>query len=939
MNRKFFFLILFLFLPGNCTWGQISENKVFPTEFTPMLASLSPSLEPTEMVTEEPKEFEKFRDTIKKQNEKLRELNFKLKSLEEALRKRVEDDIRRDEREKHRSLTEEQETEPYVERPEDWRETTGLDEKEIEKLSDAKLIELENSLKMPRALHHPSLSRTTREIFDKMIESRVKILTAKTLQPFGQDFFTKGEDIRATLDQVQVPSTYVLGPGDGFRIRVWSDLGEESVSNVTINPEGQVYIPTLGVIGAQGLTLGQFEESVSRSLEEKFKHFKSQITLTKVRKIQVFVTGEAVRPGAQMLAAQATVFNSLYRAGGPTEKGSMRKIKIIRNGQILSQIDLYRYFLAGDKEQDIILENGDTVFIPPVGKRVKVFGEVIRPAIYELDGEKSLEEIIKMAGGLEPSAYIKRIKVFRWQGDRRRQILDAEGLKDADGKHFEIMNGDEIEVEKSLEQIGNRVNIEGAVKKPGEYAVEPGDSLSSLIEKAGGLIEEEASFHGGQIIRKSEKGHEEMIAFDPIKAIKKDPFNDHKIAPLDRVRVFFESEIVPDNRKVKIAGAVRRPGEYIFRDGMTIRDLILRAKGLTLEASQEAELARMLRGKEVEIQKVDLKQALKDAKAKENLRLQPMDQVTVFAEGMTSIEPEVVILKGEVKKPGPYALKRPGETLAEIIARAGGLTPEAFPEGTIFKRHINEIIDADHLKYAQAIQNDLYKKAEFDLRADLIRSGGKLSDIVPEEIGIIQATESWRFEEEQEEQIPEEENEKIEETDQKFFEKTKKKNTPKTARTFSTSLPSRTISEKTARIPVNLPLILQGKSSEANVTLKNGDQIYIPRVPSTIAVIGAVINPSNVLFKPNQGVKYYIDRVGGFAEHSKHSRTVIVKANGEVFPLRRVKKIDRGDIILVPPRPQLLDRKREIREKNIQQAMQVAQTLANLAVSYKVLLK
>ena len=941
MKRILTALFLFVALSAYSLSAQsMMVPSAFQDQYQGRLASItsevtqqgegSTGLEPE---TEETVEERVSQVTIKKQAKELRLMKEKMKALESALRKKIEADVRKDEGERNKlGLSEREKSGNYVERPEDWRESLGLDEAEVEKLTDSRMIELDIALRMPRWLRHPALSRTTRKIFDRMIEKRVKILTEAELEPFGKEFFNKGEDIRPTLDQSPAPPSYVLGPGDGFNVHVWSDLGEESVYNVSVNPEGQVYIPTLGIIGVQGLMLSEFEETVLGKISEKFKHFKGRVTLNRVRKIQVFVTGEVEKPGAQIVTALSTAFNGLYRAGGPTERGTMRDIRVIRKNKHVSRLDLYKYFLAGDKSQDVSLENGDTIFIGPVGKRVKVNGQVLRPAIYELSKEKSLAAILGLAGGVEPSAYSRRIKIYRWQGEERRQILDIEGSKTDEGK-FEIENGDEIVVEKTIEKIGNNVKIEGAVQKPGEYAVEEGETLSWLIKKAGGLIGEETSYHAGQIIRKSDRGREELLAFDPSKAVKKDGEHDFVLKPLDRVKIFPEIEVSPDSRKVKISGAVRRQGEYLFRDGITIRDLILRAQGLTIEASNDAEVARILRGKEAEIKKVDLSEVMKNPKSPENIELQPMDQITILAEGNRSVEAPLVILKGEVKRPGPYALRKPGETLGELVERAGGLTPEAFPKGTIFRRLTNEIVEDEHLRFAEVVQEDLYKQASLDLRADLIRAGGRLSDIMPEDFAKKDSSGKLRLgSADSQEMLEDEELSEISESDSLSTAKMK---TARSTKSFSTNIPSRSLNTERVRIPIRLEAILKDKTKE-DISLRNGDQILIPRVPATISIVGAVINPSNILFKPNQSARYYINRVGGFAQHSNHAKTLILRANGEVFPLARIKEIELGDIVLVPPKPKLI---RKSVQERWQTLVSVGQILANLAVSYKVLLK
>jgi protein involved in polysaccharide export with SLBB domain len=877
--------------------------------------------------------------TVREQQKQIRELSEKLLTLQNALRTRLENEVRREEREKQRGGLRDVETpQTYIERPEDWRETTGLNENDLGQMTDARLLELSESLRMPKTLSHPGLSRTTRKIFDRMVQSRLEVLT-ENLEVFGKGFFTRGEDVSATVDQAQVPPGYILGPGDGLRITVWSDMGEESVNDVTVNPEGQIYVSPLGAIGVQGMTLSEFEQFILDRLADRFKHFKGQIRLTKVRRMRVFVTGEVMSPGAHVISALSTAFNALYKAGGPSDKGTMRSIRVFRGNKLLAEIDLYKYFLSGDRSQDIAIENGDTVFVPAVGRRVSISGEVVRPATYELKQETSLQDVVAMAGGFLPSAYTRRVQVARWQGDQRREMLDVPALTPDAMKAFLVQSGDQIVVEKSVEQIGNRVSIEGAVFKPGEYAVTDGDTVSVVIAKAGGLIKEEASDYAGQIIRKEARGKESMTSFDPLKVMSNEPGRDPQVRAFDRIRVFAEKDVAVLDSFVTISGAVRRPGDYIWRSGMTLRDLIFRAQGLSVESSTDVEVARIVRDKEAEVKRINIANLLKDPRNSDNMKLEANDKISVLARGDFRIEPEIIYLKGEVKRPGPYALQKSGETLAEIIERAGGLTSDAFPEGTIFKRNTTEIMDLDHIKFAQVVQDDLYQQASIDLRTELMRIGvnpSMFSDYsqggTASGTGNVQnSLQGWR--KEQVTPFEEAEAEDPEAADFDLLKAAKSKLASKPNRGF-TSLPSRNINPEKSRIPVRLDLVLQKSKRAENIALRNGDEILVPKIPATISIIGAVTNPSNILFKNGANARYYINRVGGFTEHSAHARTLIVRANGEVYPMKRIRKIERGDIILVPPKPRVIPKKRFMDYLN--QNIQIAQVLANMAISYKV---
>ncbi len=745
------------------------------------------------------------------------------------------------------------------------------------------------------------------ELLEEKAERAVR-KRPEVLEPFGQSFFARGEELPPSQETVSAPSNYILGPGDALKIIIWSELGDETVYDVTVNPEGQVYIPVIGVMGVSGLTVGQFQETVIGSLSDKFKHFKGQVTLTKIRTLQIFITGEVYKPGALILSGLSTAFYAVYRAGGPTFKGSMRNIRVLRENKVVAEIDLYKYFLAGDKSQDVNVESGDTVFVPPIGPNVSIKGAVLRPAIYELKKEKTLGDVLSLAGGIESSAYTRRLKVFRWQSEQRRKILDI-GILEGEtiAAEFQVRNGDEIEVEKALEDLGNKVTVEGPVWRPGDYEVSEGMTVSGLISKAGGIVKEITTPKAGQIVRKLDQGREGILTFNLEKALAKDPAEDLALQPLDTLRVFRADEVEPDTRTVVISGAVRRPGEYVLREGMTLRDLVLRAQGFTFDAGGEGEVAHSTGSRTTEIRKVDVRKAVDNPKSPDNVLLQPLDKVNVHARGGILLEPEVIEIKGEVLRPGPYALLHREEKLSDLIKRAGGLTHRAFAEGAVFHRKVENIFSADQMEAAQRVQNELFQQATLDLKADLLRSGAKSADISVQRAfkqGSVATTEG-----------------RAKDTESQALE-------GQMSQYAEFDMVPRGVAAELSRIPIKLEEILKGNDRE-DIILRNGDQVLIPTIPGVVQVIGAVMNPSTLKFHENQSARSYIDTCGGFADFANHRRTVVLRANGEVLPLRRVTRIRRGDMILVPPKAKITQKDR------YKEASQIAQIMGNLAVLFK----
>jgi protein involved in polysaccharide export with SLBB domain len=901
LMKRFIFLLLMLLLLNDCSFAQVSATKL---KFAPALSVAVSATQPAATKTANPllattpangeagekDDMNRLKDSAAVEADKNSPDYYRqrLQQLEAVLFERTRQEIIQ-EKSRPESATSSAQPEFYDEREtEKKKRLLTFDEKEIDR------------------------------------ETELRLETEIMLKNFGKDFFEQGEISHATLFSGAAPSSYLLGPGDQLKIIVWSELGDETVYDVEVNPEGQVYVPILGVLGVSGITAGEFEQMVIGRLSGKFAHFKGQVTLTKVRTMQIFVVGEVEKPGAQSLSGLGTAFTALYQAGGPTVRGSMRNIRILDTKGTAKEIDLYRYLLSGDRSQDLPLKNGDTVFVPAVGEQIKVSGLVVRPAIYEIKAQTSLADALQMAGNVQAQAYMGRVRVSRWSGDQRRQTFDL-SLRDENAlKGFILHNGDEIKVDRGIETIGNGLVVEGAVAKPGDYSFAAGMKVADLISRAGGLVAEEANTEHGQIYRKSSAGKEEVLPFNVKFALLGDKEHNRELMPLDRIRVFAQKDIVADTRIVTVDGAVRRPGQYIYRDGMRLADLVVNAKGLAIDAAGEVEIARIRDGDKSEIIRANVNTALTSANSSDNVALMPLDRISVMARADRLMEAEVVMLKGQVKYPGPYALEYRGEPLSSVISRAGGLTRDAFAEGTIFMRRIENVSSEKQLETANNVQNEMFRQATLDLRSDLLRAGAKLDSMGDMRSEIQGGTVNQQV------------------LDLKNADAVGASATAavsagvigvagETSSFGGIEMRSRSIENQMVRIPVPLKDILDGKADDfEDISLLDGDQITIPVLPRTVSVLGAVINPTTILYNKNRDARYYINRAGGFSSHSDHRRTVVIKANGEVLPMRSVRRINRGDIVLVPPKPRL------VKPDKLKEFGNIASILGNLAVTYKV---
>ena len=405
------------------------------------------------------------------------------------------------------------------------------------------------------------------------------------------------------------------------------------------------------------------------------------------------------------------------------------------------------------------------------------------------------------------------------------------------------------------------------------------------------------------------------------KALEGDPKNDIALKPLDQIKLFEEKEINNEILDVYIGGAVKNPGYFSYNDGMKLSDIILLANGTTTEAAGDVEIARKGEGDTSVIIKANINKALENKDSSDNITIQALDKINILANGGALLEPEVVILRGQVMRPGAYALTHRGEKISSLIKRAGGLTKRAYPEGTIFMRKINNISSSDQLETTVGVQNELFREANLDLRSDLIKAGAKdvdISNISAEARGdgiTKQMMDSTG--------TPIALSRSVNSKEDVFAQALKEQE-------FSFSNREKPDIKTRIAIPM-AEIIKENIPEEEDIELMDGDEITIPVIPHTVSVLGAVMNPTTIMFNSKGNAAYYINRAGGYTAHCDHKRTVVVKANGEVIRLRNVRKIERGDIILVPPKANI------VRKDTLKEISSIAQILGNLAVTYKVI--
>lgn len=494
----------------------------------------------------------------------------------------------------------------------------------------------------------------------------------KQTNRYGYDFFSNPNISFEPNLRLATPKNYILGPDDQLGITL-TGLNETEIEAI-VNNEGNINIPYVGLVNLNGLSLEKARERVFSRMAKSYPALNSKktnltITLSAYRSIKITIIGEAERPGDYQLNSLASLFNALYTSGGPTENGSLRDIRLIRNNKVIASIDLYQFLQTGKSPENIRLEDQDVIMYPLYNKRVEFGGMVKRPFVFELTPHENLQQALQFAGGYNDSAFTDRLKIVQRTG-REKIFKDIEAHSFA---NYIPMQGDSIYAEKQMPVFDNKVIITGAVYRPGAYGFTPNLSLQSLLKKADGLRPD--AFLSRATIKRLTKTRElELVSVDLNGLDKKDFLLERE----DEIQIYTVQEL-QDLQYIHIDGQVRYPGKIMYRTGMQIKDLIAMSGGFTKDAAHHrVELSRIrinrtdsLENQLVEIIKLDL---AADLSAKEqSMVLEPQDYIFVPRLLNASFLGDIKVA-GEVLFPGNYVLEKRNETIADLLERAGGLT-------------------------------------------------------------------------------------------------------------------------------------------------------------------------------------------------------------------------------------------------------------------------
>ncbi|MHA8065445.1 SLBB domain-containing protein [Aquirufa sp. ROCK2-A2] len=532
-------------------------------------------------------------------------------------------------------------------------------------------------------------SRRTLESADKQASQEVSAVVPQTTSlVFGESLFSNSKMSFEPDLRIATPKNYQLGPDDELNIDIFGEVLDNF--KVKISPEGTVKILNLSPIYLNGLTIDAASDRIISRLRQLYQGLNrpgsgvsGQVTLGNVRSIKVTITGEVKSPGTYTVSSLATVFNALYSSGGPSQNGSFRNIRVIRANKVVRVVDLYDFLLKADQSDNIHLQDQDIIRVADYENRVSLAGEVKRPMIFEVQKGETLKDVLRFAGGFTDKAYTYTIGLTR-NTSRELKLLN---ITQDEVNSFLPSNGDKYKIGQILDRFENRVEVAGAVFRPGVYALENGlTSVKELIKKAEGLLGN-AYLNRALLVRKKDNLESEMISIDLMKLFSSES-TDIALKREDILTIYSQDDL-HETREVQINGQVNKPGKFAFYEGLKLGDLILMANGFKESASfSRLELARRVvdhglnsSDETIVIKSFTIDGSLKLDNEASQFPLEPFDFISVrIAPNFES--QRMVTISGQVNYPGSYALKKNEYRISNLIELAGGLKSEGYIDGS-----------------------------------------------------------------------------------------------------------------------------------------------------------------------------------------------------------------------------------------------------------------
>ncbi|HYX68449.1 MAG TPA: SLBB domain-containing protein [Terriglobales bacterium] len=631
---------------------------------------------------------------------------------------------------------------------------------------------------------------------------------------------------KAALD-VPVGPDYVIGPGDQLVVDSWGSVSQRL--QLTVDRQGQIGLPEVGMLMVAGHSLGDAEVMIQRAMSQQYRDVTVNVSLGKLRTVRVYVVGDVVNPGAYDISALSTPLSALLAAGGPTDKGSLRTVKHYRGKRLVEEDDLYDLMLKGVNSAETRIESGDSILVPPAGPQVTVAGVVRRPAIYELRQETTLAQALELAGGVLVSGELGRIKVERIEAHQRKEMLNVNLPPGGDNRAIEaafgkipVQDGDRVTVSPILSYTTETVYLQGHVFRPGKYPYRQGLTVADLITSFQDLMPEPAD--RAEIVRlRPPDNRPYVIAFNVRDMLEKRE-SPLPLEPFDTVHIFGRYE--SDAPKVAIYGEVLRPGEYPLSERMTAAALVALAGGFKRSAyTTSADLSsyEVVNGDHVELEhrEIPIGRAT-EGDPDTDVVLKAGDVLTISQLGGWTNIGGAITVSGEVLHPGRYGIQE-GERLSSILRRAGGFTEEAYPFGAVLERtQVREM----------AVKN----------RDELVRK--------------LQSQQ---------------------------FEGTAKPENPAGTAQREALISNLKKIQPSGRMVVRISArIEEWENTPADIEVRSGDVLVIPKTPNFILVAGQVYNPTAISYAPGHNAGWYLKQAGGPTDMANKKDIFVVRANGAV---------------------------------------------------------
>jgi polysaccharide biosynthesis/export protein len=752
------------------------------------------------------------------------------------------------------------------------------------------------------------------------------------LERFGMEVFQNGtRDLQMIPMDLPAGPDYVLGPGDAISVDLWGGVSRRFPARV--DREGRISLPEVGPLLVAGKSLAEVQQLVQKTLRTQFNDVSADVSLARLRTIRIYVVGDVMRPGAYDVGSLSTPLNALFAAGGPTTRGSLRIVRHNRGDELVQNVDLYDLLLHGVKGNLERLENGDTVMIPPIGPEITIEGMVRRPAIYELNDEKSLADALALAGGLLPTALLRHIEVQRLVAHQKQTMLDVEVPAEDSSEEvtrklqaFQIQDGDKIRIYPIASYAQDAVYLEGHVIRPGKYSYHDGMKVTDLIGSYKDLLPEPAAQYG-EIIRLSAPDFRPTVESFNLSDTLADPAKATALHALDTVQIFGRYDF-EDPPAVSVLGDVRSPGTYRTSGDIHLSDAIHLAGGLTPDAQLvDAQVFRYQPDSTLKILNVKLDGAL-TGNSNENIMLKPRDRVLVHRNA-AAMDPATVYVKGAVARPGRYPLTAEMH-ISDLIRAAGGLKPSADTRladlthySWVDERAVtaseqpvllesalggnpesNPVLGNGDVLAVRELPNWDDLGATVTIRGEVVHPGGygirpgeRLSSVLQRAGGlgpgaypygaVLLRSEVQKVEQRSYGELVQrvrEQQASLKLTATSSTDPDQRLSAESAFVQWQTTLDNLITTPPTGRVTVQISSNIKSwQNTPRDITMRAGDVLVIPKRPSYVMVQGQVYGPTAVAYRPGKSARWYLLQAGGPTNMANKKATFVIRADGTVI--------------------------------------------------------